>query len=189
MRAVAGRGRAAPRAGSGGRKRGPRVRVGGDDRRAECVSEQVQGVGVCIRVVCVPGRAPLMPGWVAAVLIRRILLCGHVPPAIRPHPTSAQASTYSAPGSSAPTGQTRSREVSAGLCISVDRLASDLCGSADWADAMGFRAIRSADIGMSRQVATGSGHGGSLHILIVSRSCHGLDHTCRGNGHAWKHGR
>ena len=56
MRAVAGRGRAAPRAGPGGGKRGPGVGVGGDDRRAERVSQEVKGVSVRVRAVSVPRR-------------------------------------------------------------------------------------------------------------------------------------
>ena len=46
-------------------KRGPGVRVGGDDRRAECVSEEVKGVGVRVRGVSVPRRgvAHVWLGW------------------------------------------------------------------------------------------------------------------------------
>ena len=81
MRAVAGRGRAAPRAGSGGGKRGPGVRVGGDDRRAERVSQEVKGV-VCVSVQGpFPGGRRSCLAGVAAVLIRRILLGG--PAAVR----------------------------------------------------------------------------------------------------------
>ena len=64
-------------AGSGVGKRGPGGRVGGDDRRAECVPEQVKGVSVRVRGVFVPrrGLAHALAG-VAAVLIRRIWLGG-----------------------------------------------------------------------------------------------------------------
>jgi hypothetical protein len=49
-------GGAAPRPGSGVGKRGPAVGVGGDDLRAEFASQEVKGVGVCVRVVSVPRR-------------------------------------------------------------------------------------------------------------------------------------
>jgi hypothetical protein len=42
--------------------RSPGVRVGGDNRRAERVSQQVKGVGVRVRAGSVPRRGPLMPG-------------------------------------------------------------------------------------------------------------------------------
>jgi hypothetical protein len=75
VRAVAGRGRAAPRAGPGVGKLSLAVRVGGDDRRAECVSEEVKGVGVRVREVSAAGPRSCLAA-VAAVLVRRILLCG-----------------------------------------------------------------------------------------------------------------
>jgi hypothetical protein len=43
-------------------ERGPGVRVGGDDRRAERVPQEVQGVGVRVRECVFPGGAWLMSG-------------------------------------------------------------------------------------------------------------------------------
>ena len=59
------------------------MRIGGDDLRAEYLSQEVKGVGVCVRVVSVPGEASLVRPSLAAVLVRHILLYGSA--AVRRH--------------------------------------------------------------------------------------------------------